>query len=339
MQTKLKFCVHNDETVEMMYENGTPWGENKWADWKTGADGLTAFVDVYNKQFNFKLVKMDSTEPDVKLESAHFALYKQSNTSISGYVKNREPMTGFEDMKTVNGEVDVCGGNSGRVIDPGANGSVYFLTETYAPPNYTKLEEDIIFRISPLGVPSVISGTGVGELYETEDSYIYTLSVPNERISDTVELTIKKLVGGAFADPDKEFTFRLSVSGADENDVFSFMKNGVQQPAIRSGETFRMGKNDKVIVVVPVGTEITVSEDSDGYEPSFRLGEGTAVNDNKLSFVIYQPQTLTVTNTLSGSVPTGVSSNLAAAVIMVIVPVMAIAAILWYKRRNRHNAL
>ena len=103
------------------------------------------FVDVYNKTFNFKIEKMDKDDSSVMLDDAHFALYKQANTTISGYVKNKDPMTGFEDMVTENGVVDICGGNSGRVINPGQNGSVYFLTETRAPFNYGQLEDDIIF--------------------------------------------------------------------------------------------------------------------------------------------------------------------------------------------------
>lgn len=146
----------------MYYHNGTTeWGsldsyDRKWAECKTDENGIIAEIDVHNNQFNFKIVKVDSEKSKIKLGAAHFALYKQANTTISGYVKNREPMTGFEALATVNGEVNVCGGNSGRVINPSEKGSVYFLTETEAPLNYHKLKEDIVFRISPLGVPTMI---------------------------------------------------------------------------------------------------------------------------------------------------------------------------------------
>ena len=184
MQENLCFKVNNDGTVSLFYEDGTEWGTKddddiRWANGKPGSDGLSAYVDVYNKQFNFKVEKMDSEDTGVTLDSAHFALYKQTNTSIGGYEKNRDPLTGFEDMVTVNGELYICGGDSGRSINPGSRGSVYFLTETQAPLNYTKLNDDIVFRISPIGVPSLISDSYQGQLVETEDSYIYTLSVPN----------------------------------------------------------------------------------------------------------------------------------------------------------------
>jgi len=335
LQNKLKFIVHENETVELLKEDGSAWGENKWADWKKGDSGMSAFVDVYNKQFNFKLVKTDSEASDIKLDAAHFALYKQSPTSVSGYVKNKEPLNGFEDMKTVNGEVDVCGGKSGRVIDPGEKGSVFFLTETYAPPNYAKLEDDIIFKISSLGVPSLISTSYMGDLYETEDSYIYTLSVPNERVSNNVELTIEKLVKGAFSTTTKEFTFTFTIDGAGADEKFTFVKNNGSSQTIVSGGEFVMRHNDGVVITVPVGRRITISENNDGYETTFKLGALDTVNDNKLSFELYQPQTLIVVNTRSGSIPTGLSSNIGIAFLMTTVPLAAIAVMLGRRQRRK----
>ena len=43
----------------------------------------------------------------------------------SGYIKNKDPLTGFENFETdSNGVVYVCGGDSGRVIKPGVKGAV-----------------------------------------------------------------------------------------------------------------------------------------------------------------------------------------------------------------------
>lgn len=220
LRKPLSFVVRDDETVELLYKDGvTHWGDNsedvkKWAGWKLRSNGITAFIDVFNKPFNFKLVKTDSEDQNIKLGAAHFALYKQQNTTISGYVKNKEPMPDFEDMVTDNGEVDVCGGKSGRSINPGPNGTVFFLTETKAPFNYSKLEEDIVFRISAVGVPTLISDACNGSLVETEDSFIYTLSVPNTKKNDALSvLTIRKKVAGSFGNKDKRFSFNVSVDG------------------------------------------------------------------------------------------------------------------------------
>ncbi len=137
----LKFKVNSDETVTLLYEDGiTPWGDTveadeNWAKWKNGENGITAYVDIYNKPFNLKLQKTDGAS-NIPLSSAHFALYKQVNSTVGGLEKNKNPMSGFEDLVTVNGKVDICGGNSGRVLRPGTDGTVYFLKETKAPEGY-----------------------------------------------------------------------------------------------------------------------------------------------------------------------------------------------------------
>ncbi len=216
LQKNVCFRVENDNTVALFYEDGTPWGpqdeqDPHWANKKNGSDGFYGFVDLYNKPFNFKIAKMDSADHEHMLEGAHFALYKEAKTSIIGYVKNKDPLTGFEDMTTnEEGIVYVCGGDSGRTVNPGAEGAVYFLNETVAPRGYQRMEEDIILRISPLGVPSLISDSYNGRLVETEDSYIYTLDVPNtSMLYFDIEKTIFVDQYIHDSDPTQKFLFRI----------------------------------------------------------------------------------------------------------------------------------
>lgn len=69
LSKKLCFKVRTDETVELYYENGTtPWGntdaaDSNWAKWQRGNRGITAFVDVYNKQFKFKIARPTARNP------------------------------------------------------------------------------------------------------------------------------------------------------------------------------------------------------------------------------------------------------------------------------------
>ncbi|MBQ1616200.1 MAG: hypothetical protein II086_02990, partial [Ruminococcus sp.] len=312
LQKNLCFKVNNDGTVSLFYEDGTEWGNKdsvdlKWANGKLGDNGLSAYVDVYNKQFNFKVVKMDSEETDIVLDNAHFALYKQTNTAIGGYEKNRDPLTGFEDMVTSNGELYICGGNSGRTLNPGSRGSVYFLTETQAPLTYAKLDEDIIFRISPLGVPSLITDNYNGQLVETEDSYIYTLSVPNKKEAPGSKLlTVKKIVSGSAGDYSREFTFTLTVDSAEPTDGFEWMKNTVtQNTQLHSGDTFTLKHGDEVVIAVPAEVYLTVSEQNQEYTASFKLDDGQSQAVNTMTFSITDDATLEVTNTLGMVVPTG----------------------------------
>lgn len=313
LQKKLRFRVNNDDTVSLFYESGAEWGASdatdlRWANDKSGSRGIIAYVDIYNKPFNFKLEKMDSEELGLSLDNAHFALYKQTNTTIGGLVKNHDPMTGFEDMVTENGEVYICGGNSGRTINPGTSGSVYFLTETQAPLTYNKLEDDIIFRISPLGVPSLISDSYNGQLIETEDSYIYTLSVPNvKEETDYKLLTIQKVVEGNAGDYNQEFTFTLTVDDAELTDEYQWIKNSVtQDTALHSGDNFTLKHGDVVIIAVPTQTDLTVTEQSTEYTVSFKLNDGHPQETNTLTFSIEDDSTLEVVNTLNEIIPTGV---------------------------------
>ena len=317
LRKTVKFKVNTDDTISLYYDDGTTaWGSTTaadadWADWKTGSRGINAFVDIYNKPFNFKIAKMDSANADIKLGSAHFALYKQANTTISGPVKNKEPLTGFEDMVTVNGEVDICGGNSGRVIKPGEKGSVFFLTETIAPPNYTKLSEDIVFRISPLGEPSIISNSYVGNLVETDDSFIYTLDVPNTK-SDSSKffLTITKIVEGNQGNKYHEFTFTFDIEGDDGTTSYNWTKNGETQTPIHSGGIFKMKHNDSVMIELPKNVKVTVTEDNEDYKASFKLGNAAAELTNMKQFNFTTDTNLTVTNTREGIIPTGIESHI-----------------------------
>jgi hypothetical protein len=255
---------------------------------------------------------MDSEDTSSPLDNAHFALYKQTNTTIGGYDKNRDPLTGFEDMVTENGEVYICGGNSGRTINPGANGSVYFLTETQAPLTYTKLADDIVFRVSPIGVPSLISDSYNGQLVETEDSYIYTLSVPNVKEETEYKLlTIRKTVSGSLGDYDQLFTFTLTVDSAKATDTFEWMKNSVtQSEPLHSGDTFRMKHDDEVIIAVPTNVDLTVSEQNLDYTTTFKRDDAQPQSVNTLTFSITDDSTLEVVNKLDGIVPTGVMNNI-----------------------------
>lgn len=338
LQKNLCFKVNNDGTVSLFYEDGTEWGTKdsvdlKWANGKLGDNGLSAYVDVYNKQFNFKVVKMDSEETGIVLDNAHFALYKQTNTAIGGYEKNRDPLTGFEDMVTSNGELYICGGNSGRTLNPGSRGSVYFLTETQAPLTYAKLDEDIIFRISPLGVPSLITDNYNGQLVETEDSYIYTLSVPNKKEAPGSKLlTVKKIVSGSAGDYSREFTFTLTVDSAEPTDGFEWMKNTVtQNTQLHSGDTFTLKHGDEVVIAVPAEVYLTVSEQNQEYTASFKLDDGQSQAVNTMTFSLTDDATLEVTNTLGMVVPTGVMNYIIIPTLSLIIIFSITAAVVLWK--------
>ena len=317
LQKKCIFVVNDDDSVSLYYEDRTAWGtadsdDTKWVNYKQGNNGITAFIDVYNKQFNFIIAKTDKYDSTKSLGSAHFALYKQVNMTIGGYMKSKDPMTGFEDFSTDgNGNVYVCGGDSGRVIKPGENGSVYFLTEIQAPDGYSKLKDDIVFRISPIGVPSLISDSYNGSLEETEDSYIYTLSVPNEKSS--AGFTVTKTVAGNMGNKAEEFLFTFDVveppTGSTETE-FAWKKNGVEQTTtLQSGDTFTLGHEDSVKILVPEGTKVKITENissGEGYTTTFKLDNNTPETVTSMEFDVDDGTVLAVVNERNVLVPTGV---------------------------------
>ncbi len=326
LQDTFKFVVDGEGNSTLYNADGTAWSQKKWANGKKGENGIEAYIDVYNKPFIFKIMKKDNQNADLMLQGAHFSLYKQANTSISGYVKNKSPMTGFEDFSTNGeGEVVVTGEDSGRAMTPGEKGSVYFLTEISAPSGYAKLEDDIIFRLSPLGQPTLIQGVGgdedIDQIVELEDCYVYTLSVPNEKTA--VNLTVTKKVEGSLGDKSKEFTFTLTVADASEIDEYEWSKNGEEQAEkLKSGDTFTLRHKDSVTIALPPGVDITIAEDnpaSQGYEAKFKLGDEAATTGNSKTFQLTDDTSLIVTNTRGSIVPSGV--------IMKVFPVVAVGLI------------
>ena len=313
LQKQVCFKINDDDTVSLFYAGGsTEWGtldtaDIPWVSGKPGSDGITAFVDVYNKPLSLKIVKTDSKDPDMMLEFAHFALFKQVKTSVGGYVKSKNPMSGFGDMVTENGVVYICGGNSGRVLSPGSSGSVYYLTETEAPLGYAELDKDIMFRISALGVPSLISDSYSGQLVEEDDGYTYTLSVPNVKNSSDKYLTIRKVVEGKFGNRSKDFTFTITVTGAGVGEELIWLKNKeAMTPIAAAGGSFTMGHGDVVQFLIPEGADVSVSEENEDYKTTFKLGKGEVQQGSWMSFTFVDDISLLVTNTKEGIVPTGV---------------------------------
>ena len=314
LQKKLKFKVNDDDSISLFYDDGTSWGDKdstdmNWAKYKAGSNGITAFLDVYNKPFNFKLEKTDSEDGGFKLDGAHFALYKQRNTTISGYIKSKAPLSGFEDMTTVNGVVDICGGNSDRVLKPGADGAVFFLEETQAPDNYAELNEDIIFRVSALGVPTIISGSEQGTLVETEDSYVYTLNVPNTKEDpDIAVLNISKKVTGNYGNKNDEFEFTITVTD-ESSEEYVWKKNGEEQTEkLKSGveTSFTMRHGDSVVVMVPVGTSVKVEEALSLYDTSYSINSSTSISSRTAEFYVDDNTALVFVNKRDAVIPTGV---------------------------------
>ena len=289
------FSIGNDNSVTLS-GNGPEWqhGESSGS----SGDNLIAYIDIYNKPFNFTALKVDSVSGEA-LSGAHFALYR-SVQGIDGEVKDLDPIHGYSDLVSdQNGVIPKID----KTLQPGK----YYLTETSPPRDHDPHERDIIFTVFANGIITIDSEGHSGYLtVEGTDECNYVLRVPNA-LRLPVELTITKTVTGAFGDKTKDFTFTLSVENADPTDVYQWSKNGVlQAEPLCSGAAFTLRHGDIVKIMVPVNTNITISEDNRDYSTRFKLNDLAASPGNTKTFRLTDNAALAVTNNLDAVVPTGI---------------------------------
>ena len=94
---------------------------------------------------------------------------------------------------------------------------------------------------------------------------------------------------------------------------------------------------DTVVVTLPAGSKLTVSEDAENYTSSFRLGNEESQQTSSETFTLDEDTTLAVTNTLDGAIPTGISLG------SMIPPFALLVSIgylfIRYKRKERREQL
>ena len=109
----------------------------------------------------------------------------------------------------------------------------------------------------------------------------------------------------------KEFTFTFAVDGDDGSTLYEWRKNDEQQTEpLKSGNTFKLMHGDNVVITMPAGSIVTISEDTEGYTSQFKYNSEDAETVETLTFQVLDDSTLTVTNSLSSIIPTGVGSLL-----------------------------
>ncbi len=299
------FSVDNNDIVQIS-GNTSEWEELRQ---NTGQStyGLIAYIDLYNKPYSLKAIKTDSVT-NQPIEGAKFALYK-AVLGNNGYTKDYFPISGMEEIIT--GTDGVIAGID-KTLAPGT----YYLTETVAADGYKKLTKDVVFTISETGVIS-LTGVQSGKLSCTEidltnpaSSYQYIINVPNSQGSDEALLTVTKEINGNMGNKTKLFSFTFATTVGDDTkyDYSLLTSDGnTQTGKVKSGDSFELGHEDSITIVLPKNTEVTISEDNEGYVSSFKLGSLGAENVNEKTFTVVEDTALVVTNTLNAEIPTGVS--------------------------------
>ena len=172
-------------------------GEDGTFEVQQATDDQMATVTLKNKGFSLQALKVaknsqgDAT--DKVLENARFALYRQVST-ISGMVKDQNPMEGYEALTT---GADGIIPKITSALPPGT----YYLTETNPPDGCKPLEGDLVFTISADGVVSIPSRVtsadpqdliilnnlpdiGADEWISQEEedgNVLYTIRIPNDQ--------------------------------------------------------------------------------------------------------------------------------------------------------------
>ena len=289
----------NDTDSDTDTTDGKYWSEYK----NNPGDGIAAKIDLYNKPYTFKAIKVDS-DTNEPLDGAVFELHR-SYVAYGSRIKDRDPMSGYSNL--------ISGDNVEKGVIPKINETInsgtYYLTEVTPPDGYDSVIDDIMITLTSLGTVSVESRYESYLSFEQgEDADSFVLNIPNTIVETNAQLTIQKKVDGVFSNKYKEFTFTLRVKDAPLTDKYEWSKNGIKQSNdLSTGSTFTMKHSDLVIIDLPAGVDITISEANENYTTTFKLNDSAAVEQNSATFSLEGDSQLDVTNTLNGVLPTGIA--------------------------------
>lgn len=146
-------------------------------------------------------------------------------------------------------------------------------------------------------------------------------------VPKTSSITVKKLVTGNLSDYEKEFSFTASWEGNNEQD-FQLKHNG-----------------EYVLNDLPVGTQVTISENRDGYDLESIKQGNTKLSEDKITSdgtnssctvtVTNEPMTITFTNEKEAIVDVGIRmDNLPYILMLALVAGGATAAVILRRRRS-----
>ena len=141
--------------------------------------------------------------------------------------------------------------------------------------------------------------------------------------SGSMDLTITKTLAGDFADMTQTFEFTVSGLAAGDTCAYTLYTSTdgtTWTAATGEGATgtltanssgvltnIRLGHHQKIVISIPSGTNVTVSETNGVYTASYVIGSGTATAGNTTgSITMDDDKSVAFTNTLNAVSPTGV---------------------------------
>lgn len=186
--------------------------------------------------------------------------------------------------------------------------------------------------------------------YKNDDPPMYLTGIArgNNLVywTGSMDLTVTKVVTGEFADENKDFTFTISVldSGATYN-VTRFASisatTGTSGTLTANGSgvlTFTLKHDEKIIVSIPSGTLVTLTEANYGYyHPSYVLGTAASVNDASVSVTMDNDTTVAFTNMYNAVSPSGITFRTLPFILILSMSALLVPVVIVGRRRRKEE--
>ena len=127
------------------------------------------------------------------------------------------------------------------------------------------------------------------------------------------KLTIHKTVTGEMGDRTRQFSFTARIQDAAEGDTVDVFVGGVKDPdktltvSADSTVNFELAHDESIVLGLPLGKAIQISEINGDYTTTWTFNGGTAAAGSGTSITLTEDATLEVENNLPAVAPTGVS--------------------------------
>ena len=296
--------------------------------------GSSPVLTIQNRPFTFQAVKLDG-ETREALPGVTFALHRQ--VTVDGVTSiDLNPMPGYENLTS---------DSAGLIpkLDNTLSAGVYELREKTTVSGYQKLASYVRFTVTATG--SVILGSHPEDVTlaseaKSDGTYAYTMTISNH---SSAKLIITKQVIGELGDRIKQFSFTLSAIENDDGSSRPWTKTAADgtttSGTISVGGQFSLAHGETIEITMPLGKDITITEENGNYQVSWQLDEATPVAGSSISFHLSKARTLTVTNSLSTSVDTGIRTDNLPYVFTVIAALLLLlgSALMIVKRFRFHH--
>lgn len=210
----------------------------------------------------------------------------------------------------------------------------------------------IITEVDPGAYVAMTSSDEFEDAVTTDGSNIFTIAsvdsagtvtFTNSTEVTDAHLTLRKTVTGAMGERNKDFTFTLnSVENEEAGTTYAYTKtdkSGTETTGtLVTGGTFTLKDTESIVITVPQGRAISLSEENGHYATTWqKSGSSTVTSGDTYSITLTEDAEVTVTNNLKSISPTGVSLRKMPFIIMGIFSTFMIITVILDKRRRRQK--